>query len=89
MHIIFIEGERMIIRVSININNQEKIFKFDNKLSIKNTIQTIVNNSFNSVEKIEYIFSTRNKRKLIDYLTFEDEQILTGDKLYVNKTNKN
>ncbi len=79
----------MIIRVSININNQEKIFKFDNKLSIKNTIQTIVNNSFNSVEKIEYIFSTRNKRKLIDYLTFEDEQILTGDKLYVNKTNKN
>lgn len=89
MHIIFIEGERMIIRVSININNQEKIFKFDNKLSIKNTIQTIVNNSFNSVEQIEYIFSTRNKRKLIDYLTFEDEQILTGDKLYVNKTNKN
>ncbi len=79
----------MIIRVSININNQEKIFKFDNKLSIKNTIQTIVNNSFNSVEQIEYIFSTRNKRKLIDYLTFEDEQILTGDKLYVNKTNKN
>ena len=89
MHIIFIEGERMIIRVSININNQEKIFKFDNKLSIKNTIQTIVNNSFNSLEQIEYIFSTRNKRKLIDYLTFEDEQILTGDKLYVNKTNKN
>lgn len=89
MHIIFIEGEIMIIRVSININNQEKIFKFDNKLSIKNTIQTIVNNSFNSVEQIEYIFSTRNKRKLIDYLTFEDEQILTGDKLYVNKTNKN
>lgn len=89
MHIIFIEGERMIIRVSININNQEKIFKFDNKLSIKNTIQTIINNSFNSLEQIEYIFSTRNKRKLIDYLTFEDEQILTGDKLYVNKTNKN
>ncbi len=79
----------MMIKVSITINNQQKIFSFDNELTIRNTIDTIINNAFNYGDNNITIYSTRNQEKLMSNLTFKQAQILTGDNLYVQLSNSN
>lgn len=72
------------ISVRVNGNNEnKKVFEFDNRLVIDETIQTILNDGFGFQQSIEYIYSMRNKQKILPTLTFAQAQIFTGDDLYV------
>lgn len=76
----------MNIKISINVggnNENKKIFEFDNRLVIDETMQTILKDGFGFEQSIEYIYSMRNKQKILPTLTFEQAQIFTGDDLYV------
>lgn len=76
----------MNIKISINVdgnNENKKTFEFDNRLVIDETIQTILKDGFGFEQSIEYIYSMRNKQKILPTLTFEQAQIFTGDDLYV------
>lgn len=76
----------MNIKISINVDDNKenkKIFEFDNRLVINETIKTILKDSFGLQQCIEYIYSMRNKQKILPTLTFEQAQIFTGDDLYV------
>lgn len=72
------------ISISINGNNEnKKVFEFDNRLVIDETIQTILKDGFGFQQGIEYIYSMRNKQKILPTLTFAQAQIFSGDDLYV------
>lgn len=76
----------MNIKISINVggnNENKKIFEFDNRLEVYETMQTILKDGFGFEQSIEYIYSMRNKQKILPTLTFEQAQIFTGDDLYV------
>lgn len=72
------------ISISVNGNNEnKKVFEFDNRLVIDETIQTILKDGFGFQQGIEYIYSMRNKQKNLPTLTFAQAQIFSGDDLYV------
>ena len=76
----------MNIKISINVDGNsenKKVFEFDNRLVIDETMQTILKDGFGFQQCIEYIYSMRNKQKILPSLTFEQAQIFTGDDLYV------
>ncbi len=76
----------MNIKISISVDNNnenKKVFEFDNRLVIDETIQTILKDGFGFQPSIEYIYSMRNKQKILPTLTFAQAQIFTGDDLYV------
>lgn len=76
----------MNIKISISVdgnNENKKVFEFDNRLVIEETIQTILNDGFGFQQSIEYIYSMRNKQKILATLTFAQAQIFAGDDLYV------
>ena len=82
----------MNIKISINVDGNsenKKVFEFDNRFVIDETMQTILKDGFGFQQRIEYIYSMRNKQKILPTLTFEQGQIFTGDDLYVKLWNIN
>lgn len=76
----------MNIKISVRVdgnNENKKVFEFDNRLVIDETMQTILKDGFGFQQNIEYIYSMRNKQKIISTSTFAQAQIFTGDDLYV------
>lgn len=76
----------MNIKISISVdgnNENKKVFEFDNRLVIDETMETILKDGFGFQQSIEYIYSMRNKQKIPLTLTFVQAQIFTGDDLYV------